>query len=77
MIKFDPTTKKFTYYPFPLTAQVDAPKLERASDGTMWFYPRGRNSTVVESFLPEGNTPKACYPWMACVGSALQKKTGY
>jgi virginiamycin B lyase len=77
MIRFDPITKKFTYYPFPLTAQVDAPKLERASDGTMWFYPRGRNSTVVESFLPEGNTPKACYPWMACPERRLQKNPGH
>lgn len=77
MIKFDPTTQRFTYYPFPLIAQVDAPKVERASDGTMWFYPRGRNSTVVESFLPDGNTPKACYPWMTCTRSALQDNTRY
>jgi streptogramin lyase/mono/diheme cytochrome c family protein len=74
MIKFDQRTKKFTYYPFPLTAQVDAPKIEGYKDGTMWFYPRGRNSTVVEAFQPTGNTPQVCYPWMRCATSPMQAK---
>lgn len=66
LIKFDIKTQKFTYYPLPTTALVDVPKMAVAKDGTMWFYPRGRNSSIVEAFQPAGNTPDSCYPWMNC-----------
>ena len=46
LVKFDPKTGKFTHVPFPTLAQVDAPKLTLAKDGTIWFYPRGRNSNT-------------------------------
>jgi virginiamycin B lyase len=74
LVKFDPKTGKFTYVPFPTLAQVDAPKLTLAKDGTIWFYPRGRNSKIVEGFQPAGNTPKACYPWMSCPTTMAQAK---
>ena len=52
LVKFEPKTKKFTYFPFPVL-RAHTPKLDRDKEGTFWFT-LGRPSTLT-GFKPRGN----------------------
>jgi len=44
MVKFDPRTQKFTYY--PSVQQADMPKVEFSRDGGIWYSPRSGTAAV-------------------------------
>ena len=52
LVKFDPRTKNFTYFPFP-ELSAHTPKLDRDKEGTFWFT-LGKPSTLA-GFKPKGN----------------------
>jgi virginiamycin B lyase len=52
MIKFDPKTEKFTYYPAPQV--TDMPKLALAREG-IWYCPRSSGNAAVGVFYPDVN----------------------
>jgi len=64
LVRFDPETKEFVYYPLPMiqpSPNPGVPKLEYEKDGTIWFAYRGlrdRPNPVV-AFYPRGNAG----PW--------------
>jgi virginiamycin B lyase len=41
--KFDPTTKKFTFYPMPM--RTDSPKISITRENAIWFLPRSAGTT--------------------------------
>ncbi len=56
LVKFEPATQKWTYYPFP-ELRAHTPKLDRDKEGNFWFT-LGRPSTLA-SFQPKGNAAAA------------------
>jgi virginiamycin B lyase len=58
LLKLDPKTGKFTFYPMPQPYQ-SVPKMEVASDNTLWFGTRGMPVTVGVHFYPNGYTADA------------------
>jgi streptogramin lyase/mono/diheme cytochrome c family protein len=55
LVKFDRTTKQFTYFPFPELG-AHTPKLDRDKQGTFWFT-LAKPSTLA-GFKPKGNVPR-------------------
>ena len=56
-VKFDPRTKKFTYFPYPET-ESHTPKVEFDAEGTMWSeLPAGLGQPRLTGFKPTGNVP--------------------
>ena len=53
MIKFDPRTAKFTYYPSPQT--TDMPKFEITREGAIWYNPRSSSRAAVGVLYPDVN----------------------
>jgi len=51
LIKFDPQTEKFTYYPSP--QRTDQPKLEITRDGAIWYCPRSSEHAAVGVLFPD------------------------
>jgi virginiamycin B lyase len=51
LIKFDPKTEKFTYYPCPQV--TDMPKLEITRDGAIWYAPRSSGIGSVGVLYPD------------------------
>lgn len=51
MIRYEPDTKKFTYYPSP--QQADMPKVAIARDGGIWYSPRSSPNAAVGVFYPD------------------------
>ena len=51
LIKFDPRTEKFTYYPAP--QRGDMPKLEITRDGAIWYNPRSAEKAAVGVLYPD------------------------
>lgn len=51
LIKFDPLTEKFTYYPAP--QRGDMPKLEVTQDGAIWYNPRSADRGAVGVLYPD------------------------
>ncbi|MBI4262965.1 MAG: hypothetical protein HY657_01190 [Acidobacteria bacterium] len=58
LIKLDPKTGGFTFYPMPQPHQ-SVPKMEVEANNTLWFGTRGVPTTVGVHFYPEGYTPAA------------------
>lgn len=56
LVKFDRTTRRFTYFPFPELG-AHTPKLDRDKEGTFWFT-LAKPSTLA-GFKPKGNVPRA------------------
>ncbi len=56
LVKFEPATKKWTYYPFPELG-AHTPKMDRDRSGNFWFT-LGRPSGLA-SLRPKGNTARA------------------
>jgi streptogramin lyase/mono/diheme cytochrome c family protein len=54
LVKFDQTSKKFTYYPFP-DHRMHTPKLSVGSDGTLYFSRFSGRPPRVVAFKPTGN----------------------
>jgi virginiamycin B lyase len=57
MIKYEPNTKKFTYYPAP--QQADMPKVAHSHDGGIWYSPRSSTIAAVGVFYPDMSTMEA------------------
>lgn len=56
-VKFDPRTKKFTYFPYP-EIKSHTPKVEFDAEGTMWSeLPAGPGEPRLTAFKPIGNVP--------------------
>lgn len=51
LIKFDPRTEKFTYYPTP--QRTDQPKLEITREGAIWYCPRSSANAAVGVLYPD------------------------
>ncbi|MGH9783989.1 MAG: virginiamycin B lyase family protein [Terriglobia bacterium] len=51
MIKFDPRTEKFTYYPTPQL--TDMPKIRITEEGNVWFAPRRGNRAAASVLIPD------------------------
>ena len=51
LIKFDPRTEKFTYYPTP--QRTDQPKLEITREGAIWYCPRSSEKAAVGVLYPD------------------------
>ena len=51
LIKFDPRTEKFTYYPSPQI--TDMPKLEITREGAVWYCPRSSQNAAVGVMYPD------------------------
>ena len=51
LIKFDPRTEKFTYYPSP--QRTDMPKLEITREGAIWYNPRSSPKAAVGVLYPD------------------------
>ncbi len=64
MVKYEPDTKKFTYYPSP--QQGDMPKVAHSHDGGIWYSPRSASTAAVGVLYPDMSTmeanPKYSYP---------------
>jgi hypothetical protein len=58
LIKFEPSTGKFTFFLMPQPHQ-SVPKFQVADDNTIWFGTRGKTLAVVVHFYPDGYTAKA------------------
>jgi virginiamycin B lyase len=58
ILKLDSKTGKFTFYPMPQPHQ-SVPKMETASDHTLWFGTRGMPVTVGVHFYPDGYSASA------------------
>ena len=56
MVKFDQTTKEFTYFPFP-ELRAHTPKLDLDPAGVMWFTLRNSSGPGISSLRPRGNVP--------------------
>ena len=56
MVKFDQTTKQFTYFPFP-ELRAHTPKLDLDPAGVMWFTLRNSSGPGIASLQPHGNVP--------------------
>jgi|GEM_PF-929100 len=64
LIRFDPKTKAFVYYPLPMSqpsGNPGVPKIENEKDGTIWFAYRGlrKQPNPMVAFKPTGNAG----PW--------------
>ena len=60
LVRFDPATEAFVYYPLPLSqpsGNPGVPKIEVGKDGTIWFAYRGvqGGANPVVAFMPRGN----------------------
>lgn len=51
LIKFDPRTEKFTYYPTP--RRTDQPKLEITREGAIWYCTRSADEAAVGVLYPD------------------------
>lgn len=51
LIKFDPRTERFTYYPSP--QRTDQPKLEITREGAIWYCPRSSEHGAVGVLYPD------------------------
>jgi virginiamycin B lyase len=51
LIKFDPRTEKFIYYPTP--QRTDQPKVEITRDGAIWYCPRSSEHGAVGVLYPD------------------------
>jgi virginiamycin B lyase len=51
LIRFDPRTEKFTYYPTPQI--TDQPKLAITRDGAVWYTPRSSSRAAVGVLYPD------------------------
>ena len=51
LIKFDPRTEKFTYFPTP--QRTDQPKLEITREGAIWYCPRSSEHGAVGVLYPD------------------------
>ena len=56
MVKFDQTTKEFTYFPFP-ELRAHTPKLDLDLAGVMWFTLRNPSGPGIASLRARGNVP--------------------
>ena len=61
MVKFDQTTKQFTYFPFP-ELRAHTPKLDLDPAGVMWFTLRNASGPGIATFKPRGNVPAGGAP---------------
>jgi virginiamycin B lyase len=57
MIKYEPDSKKFTYYPAP--QQGDMPKVAHSRDGGIWYSPRSSPIAAVGVLYPDMSTMEA------------------
>jgi len=53
MVRFDPRTREFTYFPSPQRSAF--PKMEVTREGAIWFGPRDRGHTRVSVLYPDVN----------------------
>ena len=51
MIRFDPRTEKFTYYPTP--QYTDMPKIRITEEGNVWFAPRRGRRAAASVLIPD------------------------
>jgi virginiamycin B lyase len=51
LIRFDPRSEKYTYYPTPQT--TDQPKLAITRDGAVWYTPRSSVKAAVGVLYPD------------------------
>src|SRR5712691_8783824 len=51
LIRFDPRTEKFTYYPTP--QRTDQPKLAITRDGAVWYTPRSSSKAAAGVLYPD------------------------
>jgi len=51
LIKFDPQTEKFTYY--PSLQFTDMPKLQMTRDGNIWYSARSAKTPAVGVLYPD------------------------
>ena len=51
LIRFDPKTEKFTYYPTPQI--TDQPKLAITKDGAVWYTPRSSSKAAAGVLYPD------------------------
>jgi virginiamycin B lyase len=51
LIRFDPRSEKYTYYPTPQT--TDQPKLAITRDGAVWYTPRSSGKAAVGVLYPD------------------------
>jgi len=63
LVRFDPETEQFVYYPIPLSqpsGNPGVPKMENEADGTIWFAYRGVRDgpNPLVAFKPWGNADK-------------------
>ena len=58
LVKFDQRTQMFTYFPFP-EYRAHTPKLDRDSEGTLWFTLRTDVGPGIAALKPHGNVPAA------------------
>ena len=54
MVKFDQTTKQFTYFPFP-ELRAHTPKLDLDQAGVLWFTLRNPSGPGIAALKPNGN----------------------
>ena len=54
MVKFDQTTKEFTYFPFP-EIRAHTPKLDVDPAGVLWFMMRNPSGPGIAALKPNGN----------------------
>jgi virginiamycin B lyase len=53
LIRFDPRTEQFTYFPTP--QRTDQPKMELTREGAIWYNPRSSRKAAVGVFYPDVN----------------------
>ena len=56
LVKFDPRSERFTYFPFPELA-AHTPKLDRDREGTLWFTLKTDSGPGIAALKPAGNRP--------------------
>lgn len=58
LVKFDPKSKRFTYFPQPQLHQ-STPKIEIEKNNTIWYGSRGVPNITAVHFYPKGYTADA------------------